>query len=210
MPFKDFGLEPLTAADVNTYLMQQVIIQCTSGTRPGSPTEGWHIYETDTKRVLVFKSGAWSLAYPVEYVAFKPANTVRTTTSLTADADLQIYMSGNSVYILEGILSCTSVSAGFMGCDWTVPAGASMRYESSHPINVAPPINIGSHINKRFFTNTDQFNVFCVGTTRIFSCRIHGIVTTGATPGLLTLRWKTSGASTTLYKNSTIRLEAYS
>lgn len=48
----------LTAADVNDYLMEQAIIQCTSGTRPASPNNGMHIYETDTGRIMGY-NGSW-------------------------------------------------------------------------------------------------------------------------------------------------------
>lgn len=35
------------------------VVICTSGTRPGSPSEGNVIYETDTDRVLVYTGAAW-------------------------------------------------------------------------------------------------------------------------------------------------------
>lgn len=35
------------------------IIVCTSGTRPASPVEGQHIWQTDTKSGMVYTSGAW-------------------------------------------------------------------------------------------------------------------------------------------------------
>lgn len=59
-------------------LLQQTIIPCTSGTRPSSPAEGWHIYETDTDRLAKYNGSAW------EYVAgsrtsYTPALTASTT-----------------------------------------------------------------------------------------------------------------------------------
>jgi hypothetical protein len=60
MAFKTFTAgEILTASDVNTYLMKQSVITCTSGTRPSSPTEGMIIYETDTDMVRVYSGAAW-------------------------------------------------------------------------------------------------------------------------------------------------------
>ena len=54
MSFKSFVAgQILTAAEVNTYLMRQSVITCTSGTRPSSPNAGMVIYETDTNRGLV-------------------------------------------------------------------------------------------------------------------------------------------------------------
>jgi hypothetical protein len=60
MGFHTFAVgEVLTASNVNTYLMNQVVIVCTAGTRPSSPNEGMSIYETDTDRVLVYSGSAW-------------------------------------------------------------------------------------------------------------------------------------------------------
>jgi hypothetical protein len=59
MAFKTFTPGVLTASDVNTFLMRQAVITCTSSTRPASPNEGMTIYETDTKRTLVYSGTAW-------------------------------------------------------------------------------------------------------------------------------------------------------
>lgn len=59
MPFKTFTPSVLTSADVNTYLAKQAVITCTSGTRPGSPTEGMTIYETDTDCYVTYDGSAW-------------------------------------------------------------------------------------------------------------------------------------------------------
>lgn len=49
MGYKTFlAGNPLAAADVMAYLMNQENIVCTSGTRPTSPPQGMVIYETDT------------------------------------------------------------------------------------------------------------------------------------------------------------------
>ncbi|MEV0151581.1 MULTISPECIES: hypothetical protein [unclassified Nonomuraea] len=63
MPYKTFTAgEILTAADVMTYLMNQVVVVCTSGTRPSSPAEGRVIYETDTDRMMIWDGTAWAEA----------------------------------------------------------------------------------------------------------------------------------------------------
>lgn len=48
----------LPAASMNS-LAKQVVITCTSGSRPGSPNAGMTIYETDTNRVLCWNGSAW-------------------------------------------------------------------------------------------------------------------------------------------------------
>jgi hypothetical protein len=60
MPYKTFTAgEILTASDVMTYLMNQVVVVCTSGTRPSSPTEGRVIFETDTNKLMAYDGSAW-------------------------------------------------------------------------------------------------------------------------------------------------------
>lgn len=62
MAFKTFTAgSVLTAAEVNDYLMEQVVITCTSGTRPGSPNDGMTIYETDTNYLRIYNGSAWRL-----------------------------------------------------------------------------------------------------------------------------------------------------
>lgn len=63
MAYKTFTAgEILTAADVMTYLMNQVTVVCTSGTRPSSPTEGRVIFETDTDRLMIYDGTTWTEA----------------------------------------------------------------------------------------------------------------------------------------------------
>lgn len=59
MAFKTFAPGVLTSSDVNTFLMQQAVITCTSSTRPASPSEGMTIYETDTDRYKTYSGTAW-------------------------------------------------------------------------------------------------------------------------------------------------------
>lgn len=60
MPFKTFVAgSAATASDVQTYLMNQAVIVCTSGTRPSAPIEGMIIYETDTDRLGAYNGTTW-------------------------------------------------------------------------------------------------------------------------------------------------------
>lgn len=59
MPIKSFAPGVLTSSDVNTYLMNQAVITCTSTTRPATPTEGMTIFETDTDGLLTYSGTAW-------------------------------------------------------------------------------------------------------------------------------------------------------
>lgn len=48
-----------SSSTLNSNLRDQVVTQCTSGTRPSTPVEGQYIYETDTDRTLVYNGSAW-------------------------------------------------------------------------------------------------------------------------------------------------------
>jgi len=107
----------LPASDLNTYLMKQAVIVCTSGTRPSSPNEGMPIYETDTDKLLIYTTATttwqppWNLPWgyittntgpgsQTDYTA--PANVLSITPTLLA----------NRRYKLSGYLIGTQVTAG--------------------------------------------------------------------------------------------------
>lgn len=71
--FKDFTSSVHASADVDSYLMAQAVIQCTSGTRPASPHEGMTIYETDTDLYVYYNGSAWRvLVNPAQWTSFTP------------------------------------------------------------------------------------------------------------------------------------------
>lgn len=73
MPFKTFAdTNILNASDVNTYLMKQSVIVCTSSTRPSSPNEGMSIYETDTDRFLIYSGTSWTMFLSVGWIGWDP------------------------------------------------------------------------------------------------------------------------------------------
>jgi hypothetical protein len=62
----------LTDAQLNGYLMQQALVTCTSGTRPGSPTTGQPIYETDTGLIRVWNGTIWFCPVNPDYTSITP------------------------------------------------------------------------------------------------------------------------------------------
>ncbi|NJP24469.1 hypothetical protein FLW53_09655 [Microbispora sp. SCL1-1] len=105
MPFKTFGSATLTASDVQTYLMDQCVIRCTSTSRPPSPSEGWHIYETDTGRRMVYTGGSWRPEGIYERLKVKPETTaISGWFTPVYDAHLRFDLEANSTYWLEGFL----------------------------------------------------------------------------------------------------------
>lgn len=124
--------ELLTAADVNTYLSQQVIIRCTSGTRPSSPSEGMHIYETDTKKTLRYTGSAWE-AVASSRISYTPSLTATTTNPTLGTGSSRLgyysYLPGNLIFYTFGILFGTSGSNAGSGqylIDLPVAASAAL------------------------------------------------------------------------------------
>lgn len=70
MAFKTFAPGVLTSSDVNTFLMRQAVITCTSSTRPSSPAEGMTIYETDTDALAIYTGSLWK--YVGHYESWTP------------------------------------------------------------------------------------------------------------------------------------------
>lgn len=82
MPFKVFtNGSILPDTDLNDYLMEQVIISCTSGTRPGSPNDGMMVFETDTEAYRSYDASlaAWQGYGHSRRQSFTPALQAVTT-----------------------------------------------------------------------------------------------------------------------------------
>lgn len=77
MAFKTFAPGVLTSSDVNTFLMRQAVITCTSSTRPASPSEGMTIYETDTNLYAFYTGTAWQ--YVAEFELWTPTIAAAST-----------------------------------------------------------------------------------------------------------------------------------
>lgn len=166
--FKTFTAVTLPASDVNTYLMQQAIIRCTSTLRPIGPSEGWHIYETDTQRRLVFRNGGWvPYGYPETTYAFKSQTESQTfptlvTSNLVNDSDLRITLEASSMYWLDAFIMYSSsdyVSPGFgqQLVSFFVPDNCEVLISGFLPayldFGAAPPPNV-----EEMATNVQTWN----------------------------------------------------
>jgi len=132
VPFKDFvNSVALPESDLDTYLMRQTVIVCTSGTRPASPNEGMTIYETDTDRLLIYTTATtgwqppWNL--PWGRIAYASTTTSQTgigpavedltslTVTFTAVANRKLRVTGNVMLAQEtstGFTAYVSITTG--------------------------------------------------------------------------------------------------
>lgn len=129
--FKTFGVgDVLTASDVNTYLMQQAVMNFASsgarGSAIGTATEGMVTYLQDTDTVEVYDGAAWTAvgATPaiLQVVTATKADTFTTTsTSYTTVTDLSVSITpssaSNKVLVIASVsahLPATTTTVGFL------------------------------------------------------------------------------------------------
>jgi hypothetical protein len=117
MGFKTFSAGvSLAAADVNDYLMEQVVIACTSGSRPGSPNEGMTIYETDTDKVYTYSGSAWVESYSIgAWTTYTP-----TFTNITSAAGSFAYkLNGKTLHLRFKFTAGTATATAL--CYFSLP-----------------------------------------------------------------------------------------
>lgn len=122
--------ELLTSADVNSYLMKQSLISCTSVTRPASPQDGMSIYETDTKRYLTYSStlATWLVQSSNERLyARKSADQNAPNTTLVVDSDLALAVQPNASYHVVCMLVYSGSSSADIKVLFRTPGSASFQ-----------------------------------------------------------------------------------
>jgi hypothetical protein len=134
MAFKVFTPGVLTSSDVNTFLMRQAVIVCTSTTRPASPNEGMTIYETDTDSYAVYTGTEWR--YQGRYLTFTPtlAGSGWTLKGRTIESRYAFF--GDMIHWFGGIswdgTGSQTAGAGFLTLTAPVAAVSSPETLPSH------------------------------------------------------------------------------
>jgi hypothetical protein len=117
----DFSFTPgerPTAAQWNARVRNQVITECSSSTRPASPVLGRVIYETDTKRYLVWESGQWTVLRAGPWATWTPTWTNLTIGNGGFSGRQRV--TGLEVS-LQGVLYFGTTTAVSGGIGFTVP-----------------------------------------------------------------------------------------
>lgn len=142
MPFKDFAAgELLTSSDVDTYLMSQVIIRCTSSTRPSSPAQGWHIYETDTSQFMVYNGSSWvreSLNPSGATVATSQSTSNTSYTDLTTTGPSVTVTTRSSAIIVVSARVSTSASGSGCSMGHAVSGASSLAASETKALLIRP------------------------------------------------------------------------
>lgn len=148
MGFKTFVAgEVLTASDVNTYLMKQVVIVCTSGTRPSSPNEGMTIYETDTDKVMIYDGSGWvealKLNQPRVRVQRNTTQSISTGSATAISFNTELHDLGGGMWVIGSPTRLTAPIAGLYLC------GAAAEFAANATGNRQVQIMVNGSENHR-------------------------------------------------------------
>ena len=170
------------------------IIVCTSSTRPGSPVDGQHIYETNTDKTLSWDGTAWNpVSGAAAYQAGEPSNP--SVGSLWVDSDETASQLNTNDFLLKSDASAASGYVSKVGGDTVVASGAAvkplvLKGASSQTANlqewqdstgavvasVSPTGNITGgglvHLNTTSFTNVASVSISNVFTSLYNAYRI--------------------------------------
>lgn len=159
------GAADFDAAFHDTYIRQQVVTQCTSGTRP-TGVEGRIIAETDTDRLLVYSGSAW---VQIGHWASGGRRGVQLSRAAT-----QSISSGTGTFTAISWDTETTDTDGYIAATSdtiTIPSGlgglyaisASVTWASSPGANSIVEILIGATAHRVFSGGATQSLVASVG-----------------------------------------------
>lgn len=166
----------LTASQMNQ-VAQQVVVTCTSTTRPSSPPEGMTIYETDTDCLTTFDGTNWVRTSAVTTTA------VQTWTPVVTQSGTVSHTANEARYVRNGCV----VSA------WaSLTMGASGT--ANNPVVVTLPVTGSGHLSNSIVgsgvvvTPTNTYTVVAYTTSGLasvaFRMTVSGNSPFGATPNL--------------------------
>lgn len=163
MSFEDFSDGAALAASSLDNLMAQTTIICTSGTRPSTPSEGWHIYETDTNREYVY-NGGWQRNQNYSDPSGRTGcKLVRNSNQTITDSTATNIQWDTETYDPDGFIAVTSDTV-------TIPTGLGGLYIASLQVQwVSSPTTAGDSFveivmdGKRFINTTRSVHIYnCV------------------------------------------------
>lgn len=178
--------DPILSSSAIDFWSKQVVILCTSGTRPSSPRTGMHIFETDTYRHLVYGSAAWVTVTPV-------SAKVATSESTSSTSYTDLATSGPSVSSVQ-LGASVLVSIGAM----VRTAGASHQGFVSFAVSGATTLaSADAQSSEATISSTSHIYVF------------RRVPYTSLTAGANTFKeqYRSNSATSTSFENRDITVE---
>lgn len=204
MAYKTFTAgSVLTASDVMTYLMNQVVIVCTSGTRPASPSQGMTIYETDTDRQAVHNGTDW--VYPlVSVTKTSAAQSVTSSTTLVDITGVAVPLIKNETYFVSLMCIYDGSTAGDIKWGWTTPASSTWEWFADSLISTAAS---GVEAVARTYQTTGTPSGGALGAGTFEFANPRGIIRMSSTSASLQARFAqlaSDGTATRIHPGTTL------
>jgi hypothetical protein len=214
MPYKVFTLEEATSSGIQSYLMDQAMITCTSGTRPASPVAGMHIWQTDTTTGLVYTGSSWEQLDANIPFAYKTVTEfVSGSTTLQNDDDLFLSVAANSTYLLDGLLITGADAGGGSGpkIGWAGPSGSSLSWSLRAPLSgLGFPADCAVNFQLADITTVSPISIDTTSVHLASAVDVYGVLITAGSAGTLQLRWAQNASVgtpvTNMYPRSWLRL----
>lgn len=140
-----------TSSFFDTYVRQQVVVQCTSGARPTS-IEGRLIYETDTDRLLMYDGTGW-IIMSEPWQSYTPTLSQGASTNIAKTTTISEYMrrGGNCLWRFR-ITATASGTAGssltltvpITGLEANVVGGVGFIFDLSITTRYVASLELGS------------------------------------------------------------------
>lgn len=140
----------LTAAQINTYLMDQAIMKVTSGTKPtaaaqgGGLLEGMAIYETDTNLTKVYNGTSWVVVARDAWATFTPTCTQSGAVTLTTATGRYSHIGTTCTLHVALDFGGTGGGATTIAVD-SIPAAIAPR-SSGSPVGSTADVPLGSFV----------------------------------------------------------------
>lgn len=165
-------------------------------------------------------------SWTVPRFAYRTSNLARnSTTTPTADPQLQLAVDANAVYVLESQLFYGAGTSGDFTVQWTgtvaLPSGAGGTWSGigngTTPISITSGLTTISNTNSStgYLTRTEQTDMTAsrtfggTGISDIYSVHVRGLLRVSSTSGTIALNWcqgVSDATNTTLYADSWMML----
>lgn len=127
----------------------------------------------------------------------KTSDTARTSTTPSADPELQITVEANAVYRMDGILYVFGSVDTDIQVDWSAPTGsdgswgASGLAETENWVGALSPSNVtnGKLVGTTTITSARAYGVDDAGAGSPTAMQVQALLITGSTAGTYSLDW---------------------
>lgn len=210
MAYKLWTTEVITSSDVDTYLMRQAVVVCTSGTRPPGVT-GMRIWETDTQEERYYNGSSWVYIKEENRFALKTVDEARSNTDdINMDSELFLPIDANTTYFFDAFIIYSSPTSVGLQMGISAPNDTSFYFTPNNNAG-APTYSVDR--DNIMYTEIPDSAPNATGFYQGWGTSLNGvswirdiIVNTGNLTGVLGIHWAQSPAD---LSETTIRANSY-